>query len=53
MVDKSKLDYYVFAQITPELLDELIRLIVELRIENKIKMNIKNIENVKDTTLVC
>ena len=51
--DKSKLDYYVFAQITPELLDELIRLIVELRIENKIKMNIKNIENVKDTTPVC
>lgn len=42
--DKSKLDYYVFAQVTPELLDELIRLIIELRYENKIKMNIKNIE---------
>lgn len=47
--DKSKLDYYVFAQITPELLDELIKLIIELRIENKLKMNI---ENIKDTTTV-
>lgn len=42
--NKSKLDYYVFAQITPELLDELIRLIIELRYQNKIKMNIKNSE---------
>ena len=41
--DKSKLDYYVFASVTPELLDELIRIIIELRYENKLKMNIKNI----------
>lgn len=43
--DKSKLDYYIFASISPELLDELIRLIIELRLEGKLKMNIKNIES--------
>lgn len=42
--NKSKLDYYVFAQVDRELLDELIRLIIELRYERKLKMNIKNIE---------
>lgn len=42
--DKSKLDYYVFASISPELLDELIRLIIELRVEGKLKMNIENIK---------
>ena len=46
--DKSKLDYYVFAQIDRELLDELIRLIIELRYENKLKMNIKNLEEEKE-----
>lgn len=48
--DKSRLDYYVFAQISPELLDELIRLIIELRIERKVKMNIRNLE--QETNLV-
>ena len=43
--DKSKLDYYVFASISNELFDELIRLIIELRLEGKVKMNIKNIED--------
>ena len=50
--NKNKLDYYVFAQIDRELLDELIRLIIELRYERKLKMNIKNIEEEKDTTPV-
>lgn len=50
--NKSKLDYYVFAQVDRELLDELIRLIIELRYERKLKMNIKNIEEDKDTTPV-
>lgn len=49
---KNKLDYYVFAQVDRELLDELIRLIIELRYERKLKMNIKNIEEDKDTTPV-
>lgn len=47
--DKSKLDYYVFAQVNRELLDELIRLIIELRCERKLKMNIKNLEEEKET----
>ena len=51
--DKSKLDYYVFASVTPELLDELIRIIIELRYENKLKMNIKNIELKEDNTSKC
>lgn len=41
--DKSKLDYYVFAHIEPELLDELIRLIIELQVENKLKANTRNL----------
>ena len=47
--DKSRLDYYVFGQVDRELLDELIRLIVELRYENKLKMNIKNLEEERET----
>lgn len=41
--EKSNIDYYVLAHIDNELLDELIRIIIELRYENKIKMNIKNL----------
>ncbi len=41
---KKKLKYYVFASINDELLDELIRLIIQLEVENKINKNIKNIE---------
>ena len=48
--DKSKIDYYVFARVDEELLDELIRLIIELRYENKVKMNIKNLNNINETS---
>lgn len=48
--DKSKLDYYVLARVTPELLDELIRLIIELRYEQKLKMNIENIK-IEETSI--
>ena len=42
--DKSKIKYYVLASINTELLDELIRLIIELEVEDKLKQNTKNIE---------
>ena len=47
--DKSKLDYYVFAEVSRELLDELIRLIIELRYERKLKMNVKNLQEEKES----
>lgn len=42
--DKSRIDYYVLASINTDLLDELIRLIIELEVEDKLKQNTKNIE---------
>ena len=48
--DKSMIDYYVFARVDEELFDELIRLIIELRYENKVKMNIKNLNNINETS---
>ena len=42
--NKKKIKYYVLATISDDLLDELIRLIVELEVENKLKQNTKNIE---------
>ena len=42
--DKKKIDYYVFAHIDDQLLDELIKIIIELRVKNKIKMNIQNLD---------
>ncbi len=41
---KDKLNYYVLATISEDLLNELIKLIVELELENKLKQNTKNIE---------
>lgn len=46
---KKKLKYYVFASINDELLDELIKLIIELEVENKLKQNTKNLEQEKVT----
>lgn len=43
--DKNNIDYYIFAHVDDYLLDELIRIIIELRYENKIKMNTKNLNN--------
>lgn len=42
--DKNNLDYYVFASVEPDLLDELIRIIVHLQVENKLKQNTKNLQ---------
>ena len=42
--NKDELDYYVLATISDDLLDELIKLIVELEVENKLKQNTRNIE---------
>ena len=42
--DKKKLDYYVFAHITPDLLDELLKLIISLEVENRLKTNVLNLE---------
>lgn len=50
--DKSKIDFYVIAEVNRELLDELIRLIIELRYANKLKMNTKNIE-IEEKDRVC
>ena len=44
--EKSKTDYYVFATVDPELLDELIKLVVELVVEEKLKVNTKNLTTV-------
>lgn len=41
--NKNKINYYVFGHIDNELLDELIRIIVELKIENKLKANTRNL----------
>lgn len=41
--NKKKIKYYVFAHIDEELLDELIRLIIELKYENKLKANTQNL----------
>lgn len=43
--DKDKIDYYLFGHVDSELLDELIRLIVELKVENKLKANTRNIKD--------
>lgn len=42
--DKDKINYYVFAHVDSELLDELIRLIIDLKVENKLKANTRNLE---------
>ena len=42
--DKNKIEYYVLASVNPDLLDELIRIIVKLEVENKLKYNIENIK---------
>lgn len=42
--DKSKIDYYVFASISGDLLDDLIKLIIELSVEDKLKKNTRNLE---------
>ena len=44
--DKKKLDYYVFAKVESHLLDELIKLVIELSVEEKLKINIKNLKPV-------
>lgn len=44
--DKNKLDYYVFAKVDSQLLDELIKLVIELSVEEKLKINIKNLDSV-------
>ena len=44
--DKNKLDYYVFAKVDLQLLDELIKLVMQLSIEEKLKINIKNFDSV-------
>lgn len=43
--NKRKLDYYVFASVEPELLDELVRIIIKLQVENKLKQNTRNLTN--------
>ena len=42
--DKNKLNYYVLATISEDLLADLIKLIVELELEDRLKQNTKNIE---------
>lgn len=44
--DKNKLDYYVLASVKDDLLDELIRIIIKLEVENRLKKNTKNLEEV-------
>ena len=44
--DKNKLDYYVFAKVDSQLLDELIKLVIQLSVEEKLKINIKNLDSV-------
>ena len=44
--DKNKLDYYVFAKVDSQLLDELVKLVIELSVEEKLKINIKNLDSV-------
>ena len=44
--DKANLDYYVFATLDPKLLDELIQLVIELSVEEKLKTNINNLKEV-------
>lgn len=41
--DKEKLDYYIFATIDSELLDKLIKLVVQLETEGRITINTRNI----------
>ena len=45
--DKSKIKYYVFGRIDDNLLYELIRLIIELEIKNKLKNNLNNLQKEK------
>lgn len=42
--NKNKLNYYVLATISEDLLTDLIKLIVELELEDRLKQNTKNIE---------
>lgn len=44
--DKNKLDYYIFEKVDSQLLDELIKLVIELSVEEKLKINIKNLDSV-------
>ena len=43
--DKNKIEYKVFAHIEPELLDELVKLIIKLHDKNKLKIITTNIED--------
>lgn len=45
--EKKNIDYYVFARIDPELLDELIRLVIEISVADKLKINTKNLTKVE------
>jgi len=42
--DKKKIKYFVLASVDPELLDELIKIIVHLQVKNKLKQNTQNIK---------
>lgn len=44
--DKETINYYVLATLSPELLDELIQLIIHLEVENKLKQNLNNLQEV-------
>lgn len=43
--DKNKLDYYVFGRISDDLLDELVKLIIQLSNENKLTIVTDNLQN--------
>jgi len=45
--DKTKINYYVFARIDENLLTELVKLIVELKVEKKLKRNSNNLQKEK------
>ena len=41
--DKNKIEYYVFARVNQQLLNKLIRLVIELSVEEKLKINTQNL----------
>lgn len=42
--DKSKLDFYILGRIDNDLLDELLELIIELEVQDRLKSNLNNIK---------
>lgn len=42
--DKSRIKYCHLASVNPELMDELIRIIIKLEVENKLKQNLENLK---------